>query len=386
MIKFKIPKIDSFRLIVPLSDVKVLDSKFMQRFVSLNLDSGEIDTETEHIKTSNFSQHNGIKLGFAMKNIYYEKKGSQVQCLIIGINAKMLKSNYFEGINKYTIETIFNYINASGYFKIEKEIFLNAKVTDVDFCIDFKLTNITCKDVFSICYELTEPSKIIKPNLFELKLNKGIEWGKRDDVAKAYKTKQFLKYYAKVLELMHNSTEFYDSYIKDKLNEETLFADSSIFAPDYNENNILRIETTIKNTDHFATYGIKCKTLIELLNIDLLKHNAIFNRPIQTYMSGYKTITHNSKLTLTERGWIYSLNLLAKSMNLKPIEVVDILVLQMFPFSENNKLNVLKSSRSQFKKKLIELVHIDKKTMIQNKMKNTQISMEEIKGFGLIPF
>lgn len=384
MIKFKIPKVDSFRLIVPLSNVQVLDSKFMQKFVSLNLDSGEIDTETEHIKTSNFSNHNGIKLGFAMKYYFNENK-EQEQCLVIGINAKMLKSNYFEGINKNTIETIFNYINASGYIKIEKQVFLNAKVTDVDFCIDFKLTNITCKDVFRICYELTEPSKVIKPNLFELKINRGIEWGKREEVGKAYKTKQFLKYYAKVLELMHNSTEFYDSYIKDKLNEETLFADSSIFVPDYNENNILRVETTIRNSDHFNTYGIKCKTLIELLNIDLLKHNAIFNRPIQTYMSGYKTITHNLELTLTQRGWIYSLNLLAKSMNLKPIEVVDILVLQMFPFNPDTKLNVLKSSRSQFKKKLIELVHIDKKTMIQNKMKNTQISMEEIKGFGIIP-
>jgi hypothetical protein len=216
-------------------------------------------------------------------------------------------------------------------------------------------------------------------------LNKGIEWGKRTDVAKAYKTKQFLKYYAKVLELMHNSTDFYNAYIKDRLNEETLFSDNTIFAPNYNEENILRIETTIRNTEHFQTYGIKCTTLIELLNIDLLQHNAIFNRPIQTYMSGYKKITHNSKLTLTERGWIYSLNLLAKSMNLKPIEVVDILVIQMFPASQDTKLNVLKSSRSQFKKKLIELVHIDKKTMIQNKMKNTQISMDEMQDFGLIP-
>ena len=384
MIKFKIPKIDSFRLIVPLSDVQVLDSKFMQKFVLLNLDSGEIYTETEHINTSNFSNHNGIKLGFAMLYFYNENK-EQEQCLVIGINAKMLKSNYFEGINKNTIETIFNYINASGYIKIEKQVFLNAKVTDVDFCIDFKLTNITCKDVFSICHELTIPSKTIKPNLFELKINRGIEWGKRKEVAKAYKTKQFLKYYAKVLELMHNSTDFYNAYIKDKLNEETLFADSSIFVPDYNENNILRVETTIKNSDHFNTYGIKCKTLIELLNIDLLKHNAIFNRPIQTYMSGYKTITHNLELTLTQRGWIYSLNLLAKSMNLRPIEVVDVLVLQMFPFNPDTKINVLKSSRSQFKKKLIELLHIDKKTMIQNKMKNTQISMDEIKGFGIIP-
>lgn len=384
MIKFKIPKIDSFRLLVPFNDCEVICSKFMQKFVLLCPDTGEIDDDSEHIITSTFNNTNGIKIGFGMKWFYNEKK-EHIQYLVFSINSKMLKENYFDGINKTNIQAVFNYVNSLNIVKISKESFLNAKVVDVDFCVDFKLTNTTCKEVFSVCYELTKASKLIKPNLFKETLNRGIEWGKRNEVHKAYNTKQFLKYYAKVLELMHNSTDFYNAYIKHNLNEVTLFSDSSTLYSDYNEDNILRIETTIKNPAHFGSYGIKCKTLIDLLNIDLMQHPAIFNRPIQSYMDGYKTIVYNKNLTLTEKGWIYTLNLLAKSMNLKPMDVVEILVINMYPITSDTKPNVLKVQRSKFKKLLIELLLIDKKNMIENKNKNKQISMDEIEDFGLIP-
>jgi hypothetical protein len=45
----------------------------------------------------------------------------------------------------------------------------------------------------------------------------------------------------------------------------------------------------------------------------------------------------------------------------------------------------LKVRRSQLKTRIIELIHIDKKIMIENKTHNNQISMLEITGFGLVP-
>lgn len=384
MIKLKLPKIDSLRLLVPMDEIQILDSKFLKRFISYCPETDEVDESTSHIKTQIYNEFNGIKMRFAMVYLLNENK-EQTKYLAIGISAKMLKENYFDGIDCYNIQTIFNYINSLNIIKISKQTFLNAKAVDVDLCIDFKLTNTTCKEVFSICYELTKPSKIIKPNLFAEKLNKGIEWGKRNEVAKGYKTKQFLKYYAKVLELENNSTEFYNTYIKDKLNEKTLFVDGSSFTTDYNNENTLRIETTIKNTNHFATYGIYCKTLNDLLKIDLLKYASIFNRPIQIYMDGYKNVIYNSILTLTQKGWLFTLSLMAEKSKLKPIEVIDILVLQMYPSSVETKPNVLKVQRSKFKKQLNELILIDKKIMIENKQLNKQISMDEIQGFGLIP-
>lgn len=384
MITLKIPKIDSLRLLVPLEQVQILDSKFLKTFVSFCPETDEIDESTSHIKTQVYHENNGIKMRFAIAYLMNENK-EQTKYLTIGISSKMLKENYFSGINKTNIETIFNYINSLDIIKISKETFLNAKAVDIDFCIDFKLTNTTCKEVFNICYDLTIPSKTIKPNLFNEKTNRGIEWGKRTEVHKGYKTKQFLKYYAKVLELKHNSTEFYNAYIKDNLNEKTLFADGTIFATDYNEENILRVETTIKNPNHFESYGIYCKTLLDLIKIDLTLHSSIFNRPIQTYMNGYKTIQHNENLTPYERILIHSLNLLAKQMNLKSNDVIDVFVNSIYPLNHETKANVLKVQRSKFKKTLYELIEIDKKRMIKNKQNNTQLSMNEIQDFGLIP-
>jgi hypothetical protein len=384
MIKFKVPKIDSLRLLVPLDEVEIIDSKFLKTFVSFCPETDEIDETSAHIKTTIYHEFNGIKMRFALVNLFDINK-QHIEYLAIGISSKMLKENYFEGINKTTIETIFNYVNSLDIIKISKEVFLNAKVVDIDFCVDFKLYNTTCKEVFSTCYELTIPSKTIKPNLFKETTNRGIEWGKRQDVAKGYKTKQFLKYYAKVMELKYNSTKFYEAYIKDKLNENILFADGTFHEYENTEENVLRIETTIKNPNHFRTYGIECVTLLDLLKIDLMLHSAIFNRPIQTYMNGYKTIRHNTELSPLERTYLFSLNLLATSMKLSPIDVIDCFVNSIYPFTNGTKPSTLKVQRSRFRSTLYELIEIDKKTMIENKNKNTQLSMEEMQGFGLIP-
>jgi hypothetical protein len=384
MIKFKVPKIDSLRLLVPLDQVQILDSKFLKTFVLYCPETDEVDDLSTHIKTQVYHEHNGIKMKFAVKS-FMNTENVPIKYLIVGISTKMLKENYFEGINRNTIEAVFNYVNSLDIIKVTKESFLNAKAMDVDFCIDFKLTNTTCKEVFSVCYDLTIPSKTMNTNLFKEKTNRGIEWGDRDKVGRAYKTKQFTKYYAKVLELKYNSTDFYNAYIKEKLNENTLFADGTIYATDNNEENILRIETTIKNPNHFKTYDINCVTLLDLLKLDLSIHSAIFNRPIQTYMNGYRIVRHNTDLSPLERKELFALNLLATSMKLKPIEVIDFFVNNIYPSTEGTNPNSLKVQRSRFRTTLQELIEIDKKTMIENKDKNTQLSMEEMQGFGLIP-
>ena len=384
MIKFKVPKIDSLRLLVPLQDVKVIDTKFLQTFISYCEETSEIDEEATHIKTQIFNTLNGIKTRFAIVNLFNEDK-ALVKYLAIGISSKMLKENYFEGINKNTIQSIFNYINSTGVIEISKETFLNAKAVDVDFCIDFKLKDTTCKEVFKVCYDVTISSKNIKPNLFTEKTNRGIEWGARDKVHKGYKTKQFLKYYAKLLELKNNSADFFNTYLKDKINDKTLFADGTEYFNTITEENLLRIETTIKNPNHFETYGIQCKTLLDLLNIDLSIHNAIFNRPIQTYMSGYRPINHNMELTLSEKVLIEHTKLKAVSMNLQPMEVIDVIVYSMYPNGTETKASVLKNQRSKFRKKIIELLLIDKKVMQENKKINNQKSLLEIQEFGFIP-
>lgn len=385
MIKFKTPKIDSLRLLVPLQEVTIIDSKLLQTFISYCEETAEVDDDATHIKTNVFHNENGIKTRFAVVNLFNEEK-VQTKYLAIGISSKMLKENYFEGINKNTIQSIFNYINSTNIISITKEVFLNAKAVDVDFCIDFKLKDTTCKNVFQICYDLTIPNKQISVNLFRENTNRGIQWGNRETVHKAYLKKQFLKYYAKILELKNNSSDFYNAYLKDKINEKTLFSDGTEYiTTPATEENVLRIETTIKNTNHFATYGIYCKTLLDLLKIDLSNYSEIFNRPIQTYMTGYRQINYAIELTLSERVLIHTLKLQANIVKLEPAQVVDSFVYSMYPNGTETKPNVLKNQRSKFKKKLFELLEIDKKTMQENKYKNDQKTLLEIQDFGFIP-
>jgi hypothetical protein len=49
---------------------------------------------------------------------------------------------------------------------------------------------------------------------FTQEKNTGIEWSSRNSVGEAYTSKQYLKFYAKALELKHHSTLFYDTYIR----------------------------------------------------------------------------------------------------------------------------------------------------------------------------
>jgi hypothetical protein len=61
--------------------------------------------------------------------------------------------------------------------------------------------------------------------------------------------KQYLKFYAKALELKHHSTLFYDTYI------------GSIYDKYLIDNKLLRVETTIKNKSTLETYNLEISTL-----------------------------------------------------------------------------------------------------------------------------
>ena len=102
-------------------------------------------------------------------------------------------------------------------------------------------------------------------------------------------------------------------------------------------------------------------------------------------MTGYRQINYAIELTLSERVLIHTLKLQANIVKLEPSQVVDSFVYSMYPNGTETKPNVLKNQRSKFKKKLFELLEIDKKTMQENKYKNDQKTLLEIQDFGFIP-
>jgi len=336
MIRLGKPKIDSLRLIVPLSDVTLNNKNpdFYRELTTINSDGEIVD---EFVKTTSFNPSALVSTSYAIRHDIFLK----ADALYIGFSSKMLKEKYFDGISSSNIDTIINFINGEGVVSISKEIFMFGRVVDVDFCADYfieqSVGNIS--SLIQVCIDLTIPQKRVNMYPYQKADNKGIQWGRREDVGRSYKRKQFLKYYAKAVELKNHSTAFYDAYLKDGLKGNIHFDDERL----------LRVETTIKNSDHFKTYGYNIKTLEALLSIkNDNKFIQIFMRPMSQYMTGYREIKHQEGLTVQQKIKTLLLFERAKNMNAQIEDVVSGLSYELYPDS--------KHSRSRQKKEFHELI------------------------------
>jgi hypothetical protein len=199
-----------------------------------------------------------------------------------------------------------------------------------------------------------------KQAAFTQEKNTGIEWSSRNSVGEAYTSKQYLKFYAKALELKHHSTLFYD--IRGSIYDKYLI------------DKLLRVETTIKNKAHWKTYNLEISTLKDLLDIDLSKNRTLITRPINYYMTGIKFIKTRTDLTASERAYLYMINSIKEngSSEIKAIiEVSKILE------------PIHKSSRA--KKKLIELVNSQRIFKIKKSDSNQLDIITELKKLEIIP-
>ncbi len=331
MIPLNKPKIDSLRIRVPLSEVEVNPehSQFFRKLTTINDDFEVID---EHVKTNYFNTEAIISCSYAVRSFF----GGE-DLLHIGFSSKLLKEDYFQGINKLNIQKCFDFINEEGLIKISKEVFLNAEFVDVDFCIDYFLdTDVgTVSSVVSVCNDLTKPNKQINVIPFKKKENTGIQWGHRDKVGRSYTKKQFLKYYAKAVELTYNSTDFYNEYLYNPLSQSLIDIQGNVLCEKnkyFDLEKLIRIETTLKNTEHFKTYGYSPKTLKDLLNIALdVTFLKVFTRPMSTYMTGYREIKHADKMTINQRTKYLLCLYTAKHKQMSIEDVVPLLAYQLHP-------------------------------------------------------
>lgn len=378
MIPLGKPKIDSLRIHLPLSEVTInkTHDTFLRSITSIN-DEGVIINE--HVKTTYFNTDEIVSCSYAVK------KPFGIDTLYIGFSSKTLKELYFNGINKDTIQRCWNFINNEGLIKITKEAFLSASVVDVDFCVDYfieaEVGNI--KDVVKVCNDLTIPSKKINAIPYTKDTNLGIQWSHRDKVGRAFKTKQFLKYYAKAIELKYNSTPFYEKYIKNALNQTLIDLNGKVITEGnkyFDEQRLLRVETTIKNNLHFESYGYQVKTLRDLLNLkkdkDFLK---IFTRPMSQYMSGYREIKHNEEMTIGQRFKYLTLLNKAKHLNLDIEDVIPSVAMEIYP--ENIR------ARRDLKLELFNIINmhqVGKKTHKHN-TEVWNLFIDEIEVKKLIP-
>lgn len=253
------PLIDSLTLRIELNKVNVIDPRLTSETQIYYTDLNEVSAEPLPPKPISYVV-NGITFRFSLSNLpVWNKELSQhIQTTFIEVvlSTKLLRSNYFDGINKNNIKQVYEVFQDCNIFKCDFETFINGQVNDVDICKNYYVSKPTIfLELLNIIYNLSDNKKkhlhiIEKPTSIGLTCNK-----------RPYATPSlpFVKYYFKEWELLNRSVEFYNIYIKDTYGS--------------NINNLCRVECTIKNYKHKVRLQDKkvlpmFKTLKELLEIE----------------------------------------------------------------------------------------------------------------------
>jgi len=283
-------KIDSLKLTLPQSHVQIIDNKLGEKFQRLYLKTGELEKRMapdtgqleDHINLQNHivDETKGIKSRIALGTWTH---GTQISKVVyIQINAKMLKSRYDEGINLENWREVYNHIINLRVVYIDERAFLNALISDVDFCHDFK-----CNPAELI--EFTSRLKaLVLPNLekyiygqWKKNINVGLQFRER---SKGTPAKPFIKYYHKGLELFYNSTEFYEEFLKEN-------------GVNYKET--ARLEINMKNSAYKKHHNLlHIKTFIDLLEMKEKEKEKILFSSTKKYINNLEKAASNGEAGL----------------------------------------------------------------------------------------
>ena len=253
--------IDSLRLRIPANQVQIINPAIRGSKLIVNSATGEI--EAERPERSVKYENSGFSIKWLLQKQTTKDQTIQ-EYLVILLSAKVLGSSYFRGITPDNIAEIHKRLMKMEIALFSFEAFLAAECVDVDIKMD------VCFPGFAQSVkELQKRSKKHKRlryghELKQQKNNLGIWWSSRE---KSSPGNPFLKFYSKELELLNKSKEFSEAYL------------SGI---DFQ--NLVRMETTVKNKKHFRSFGITDTSLKSLINLDQDKWSEVFGKAIQAHL------------------------------------------------------------------------------------------------------
>jgi hypothetical protein len=263
-------KIDSLKILIPFNQVQVIDAKFNQDYTNLKVYStGEI-TEEFNRNTNVFCTSKGIKVKLEVARIKFgriSEKGYQgEEYLIFQPSSKLLKENYFDGINLQNLRTIYDYLMNLSIVRFSYESLLKANFKDVDFCVDYPATI----EEFRLMNRNIEFNVLKELKHFVKQFDKysGLQFNQRKE---ATPTRPFVKTYHKSTELLDKSNEFYYEFLK----------------VDYCEviaKGIGRYEITVKDAKFKKHYKIESMTIEQLLNIPYVLIENMFRSFLPNYL------------------------------------------------------------------------------------------------------
>jgi len=276
----RVPKWDSLR--VELHPDKVINhSHIGKKIVKVVSDTAEIvagaDGEKPLIEMSVWNDEKGIKVRWA-KEVRQCGNNKSEERYVIQINAKMLGSDYFQGINEKNIRKVYDYLQSFKVLEFSFDDFLDGYVYDCDLCYDVSATPEVWNALCKRCHSMVklEYMKYVPDGWTDNKSNVGLEFNKR---TAGTPTHPFIKLYHKGLELSNNSWEFNKNFI--------------------GKNNlpIGRLEYNFKRRKHFEYFDVNVVTLRDLLGLGIGILKRMLLGAISKFYFEKRTIVRNiSKL------------------------------------------------------------------------------------------
>lgn len=143
------PKWDTFRVEIPAHKVEN-KTEIGKRAKLTDYDNPNIiyaggEGEEPLVKMVTWREDRGIKLKF--QKVYRRVGQSEEERYCIYVSAKMLGSDYFEGLNRNNIRKVYDYIQSFNALIFSFEDFLEGKVYDVDMCYDVNATPVIWNDL-----------------------------------------------------------------------------------------------------------------------------------------------------------------------------------------------------------------------------------------------
>ena len=269
--------IDSLKIRIPLYLLDSYDKTIVRHTTQIITDTGEIEKEFKKSCKPYWFPHFKLEA-----NIF---KVNSVDCLILLVNSKQLGSLYFEGITLITIKSIYQLAIDSKIFSCSFNTFMKGQVTDADFKKDFKLPFDEYKEMINGMSIMTRTSshRGNGKRVHKGKNNYGIEFNTRTG---ATLSSPFTKVYYKQKELETNSFDFSEHYLN---------------GIDFK--NVIRVETTVKDKQHFKNLikDLKDTSLRTILSLTNKQKNVIMSDAFNRHLSPRKRSTIYNKEGLTPR-------------------------------------------------------------------------------------
>lgn len=264
------PVIDSLKIRLEKDQITVINPILQDEFAVVSTTTGHIIDDDNFKKSAFFHEYNGIKTYYRIEKQVSRDKSVKEYVTVL-VSSKALEDQYFDGICGSTIERLYSNLIDHKVIWCNQDTFYSGECTDVDIKIDF-VPEGRALDVINSLYAQVKPQKLAHKaaSVYRQKKNLGIQYALRK--TQCFQTSPYLKVYEKVRELTYKSHVFKEAYL------------SGIKLPD----EVLRVETTIKNRKHFTALGQKSTRLIDIVN-NLPKVSEIaYKRAFEAHLGAFQ--------------------------------------------------------------------------------------------------